>query len=126
MVYLRQIDGLEKLRQEYDGLSKPLTEQRLISWFHLINHEIPKDRHKEQKVVATAYFRQQRIVYNPLVLQRMLDGPDWEKQITEVVAHEMGHLFDWKFLHRTGHSQSWYSTGQLVGYSREKLPRPNP
>jgi len=87
------------------------TPTGIAYWLAHITHN-PNGRHRKRRNYAMAYYRKQKIIYNPLNLADM--DSDF---LLDLVLHELGHLFTYRFLNMTGHGDAWKAVGEVVGYA---------
>ena len=106
---LGALDELNKI----PGRDEPISFPRLQFLLFRIEHQIGD--HKERKVVATAFYRELKIVYNPIHIQEL----EWSGDLAgmlEVVLHEIGHLIANHFFDESGHGPIWVQIGTFLGY----------
>lgn len=117
-IFLRHIKELEqlRLRAEHSGGTKPVRLGAMQAWLKGVTH-IPQGRHKRIRVHATAYYRAQKIVYNPIYMKYCEERGIWDKMMLDLVLHELGHLFTHHFCNQRGHGWCWVECGEIVGYA---------
>jgi predicted SprT family Zn-dependent metalloprotease len=112
----RRLKIVPKTRMVPGSRTVQVTEQSVREWLSKVVHN-PRGKHRRLRRYATAYYRKQMIVYNPLFLQNIHERGDWDLAILDTVLHELGHLFTCVFYNTFGHDWTWQAVGGIVGYA---------
>lgn len=107
--FLQNAKRLQEWHRRWGTGATP-TEVDIFTW--LIEVPIEKGKHRaSSNNHGYAHLRTQRVTINPYFVARSTD-----EEVLDMVLHELGHLFAWKFAREDGHGPVWQSLGFVVGY----------
>jgi len=117
-IFMQKAERLQKIQtakgiQAYRTLSKyPYPDkQNLREWLAGLEHALD-GKHRKIRLHATAYVQRGKIIYNPHHLEKTC-----ESQLLDLILHELGHMWTWKFVGTCKHNKEWKAVGRAVGFT---------
>lgn len=68
---------------------------------------------------AWAYPSKREVAFNPFAIAEYLDHlteEQFDARVTDLILHELGHLFAWRFMKARGHGKVWRAWGRAMMY----------